>query len=463
MSRRQKSFIILPGIFLLISFLFVYIDSKPWQADEREDTLKTADKATEQDKISCSVVNGNTLEVQGKGVLNRENSYILWAVSEDERDNIKRIVIREGITDVRDGFFSGWFNELKEVVIADSVRSIGACCFEEYDKLTTVDMGNGVREIGEGAFYYCKNLKSVMFPNELKNIEKEAFAGCISLQDVNLPEGLATIQAQAFYRCKNLCRITLPDSVMAVHGSAFQGCYNLEKIVLSANLKDWKMPGSSCPALKEVVNRSRKEWVLNTARQRKTWYVGGKRVAKIRAGETATARGKKYSIRYRLNGGKLVGEFSDCYEYGAGDPIMATAEKEGYYCIGFCHGWDAKVDWFYAPGNYQRRHMWGDLVLEPLFIKYRLKNLSDHRVKVILSDSGLKLPVVPDDYEIRYSEHEDMSDAKIQLVWDGFYILDDLTPGKRCYVEFRVGSTEEEDVDFMPETPWMGKKSILVS
>lgn len=54
-------------------------------------------------------------------------------------------------------------NNLKKVIIPDSVTTIGAGAFSDCSSLTSVIIGNGVMTIGEEAFYGCGSLTDVYY------------------------------------------------------------------------------------------------------------------------------------------------------------------------------------------------------------------------------------------------------------------------------------------------------------
>ncbi len=466
---KGKWWIIITGSCLLCIFLLVYTGIDYRQNDTKTGVVNENSRAdpspTPKESgfgITFSIANNDTLEIKGEGSLDEETYRIVsLSISHEDWKKVKRIVVGDGITELNyNGCLDMYDAEnVREIVIADSVRLIGGACFRYLTSLTTVDMGNGVREIEGFAFYACTSLREVKFSNSLRMLGKYAFGGCIRLQQLHLPESLTKIGKDCFMGCSALRRITLPDSVEFIGRGAFDECDDLSEIVLSKELETWKEPGWDNPALKKIVNRSDRAWNIRSDKKRKNWYVNGKEVKTIPAGETAVAKGKRYSIAYQLDGGKLVGEMPESYEYGEICPIHATVEKEGYYCTGWS---DEKYSvYIQEPAMYIVRFAFGNLLLKPLLVKYRVENIPGRGVKITLSDRGL--PIVQEYYEIRYSDHEDMGGAKKKKMENESVMLTDLTKGKRYYIEFRWGSDEGNEGEQIPLSPWMGKKSVLVS
>ena len=74
--------------------------------------------------------------------------------------------------------------EVKDLVIPNSVTSIGVRAFSYCSGLTSVTIGNGVTSIGYWAFDGCSGLTSVTIGNSVTSIGFETFANCSELLDV---------------------------------------------------------------------------------------------------------------------------------------------------------------------------------------------------------------------------------------------------------------------------------------
>ena len=92
-------------------------------------------------------------------------------------------------------------SEIKDLVIPNSVTSIGGSAFYECSSLTSVTIGNSVTSIGENAFEYCSYLTSVTIGNSVKSIGDNAFHYCTGLTSVTIPNSVTSIGSSAFPFC----------------------------------------------------------------------------------------------------------------------------------------------------------------------------------------------------------------------------------------------------------------------
>ena len=98
-------------------------------------------------------------------------------------DGVLTITGEGEMTDYSYSNRSPWYGQnIKRIIIGDSVTTIGGWAFSSCSSLTSVNIPNSVTTIGRYAFYNCKSLTSVTsvtIPNSVTTIGYSAFGGCI--------------------------------------------------------------------------------------------------------------------------------------------------------------------------------------------------------------------------------------------------------------------------------------------
>ncbi len=174
------------------------------------------------------------------------------------------------ITGIKDKTFYNC-QHLQNVIIPNTVKTIGNSAFWHCTSLKNIDIPNGVEYIGNWVFEDCESLKNLTIPKSvntwmihsygmefkgcksLENINfltnnitfvtlkedfkspiihrsieettgfigSESFCDCISLKSINIPNGIQEIRYGSFSKCKQLQNVIIPDSVTEIRQSAF--------------------------------------------------------------------------------------------------------------------------------------------------------------------------------------------------------------------------------------------------
>ncbi|MEE1005332.1 MAG: leucine-rich repeat domain-containing protein, partial [Bacteroidaceae bacterium] len=128
--------------------------------------------------------------------------------------------------------YSDETTEITNLIIPNSVTSIGRCAFYGCSGLTSVTIPNSVTSIGNKAFCYCSGLTSVTIGNSVTSIGQDAFNGCTNLASVNIPNSVKSIGPSAFSGCSSLTSITIPNSVTIINQEAFLDCTSLTSVII---------------------------------------------------------------------------------------------------------------------------------------------------------------------------------------------------------------------------------------
>ncbi len=155
--------------------------------------------------------NGFTYKIRHDGTV-AINGY-----NEGEKEYVEIPSEIEGcpVTSIADYTFQ-YCGFMTEVVIPDSVVSIGAHAFDDCDNLKKVTMGKNVKEIGEYAFAYCNRLERI-----------------------DIPEGVTVIERYLFYNDYCLEEVVIPDTVSEINQRAFSSCSDLETVYYTGSEQQW--------------------------------------------------------------------------------------------------------------------------------------------------------------------------------------------------------------------------------
>ena len=143
--------------------------------------------------------------------------------------------------------------EITNLIIPNSVTSIGYSAFSGCSGLTSITIPNSVTSIGNYAFANCSGLTSVTIPNSVTSIGYAAFSNCSGLTSVTIPNSVTSIGDYAFSNCSGLTSVTIPNSVTSIGDFAFYKCTSLTSITIGSEIKYINSYAfASCPELTDV-------------------------------------------------------------------------------------------------------------------------------------------------------------------------------------------------------------------
>ncbi|MBP5691925.1 MAG: leucine-rich repeat domain-containing protein [Bacteroidaceae bacterium] len=152
--------------------------------------------------------------------------------------------------------------EIKDLVIPDSVSIIEPNTFNGFKSIETVYIPADVDSIGDNAFLGCTNISKVtthdvaswcgihfgntmilqsgtiMFLSNPVCVSRNLYIGNEQLTELNIPEGVNEIGYSAFERCLGITKISLPSTLRKVGADAFADCTDIS-IVNITSLQDY--------------------------------------------------------------------------------------------------------------------------------------------------------------------------------------------------------------------------------
>ena len=98
--------------------------------------------------------------------------------------------------------------------------------------MSDIIIPDSVTSIGSYAFYNCSSLGTAKIGSGVKAIPSNTFSGCSSLKDVQIGKNVTSIGEFAFNGCSTLPKIQIPQSVTSIANYVFQGCRGLKTVIM---------------------------------------------------------------------------------------------------------------------------------------------------------------------------------------------------------------------------------------
>ncbi len=136
---------------------------------------------------------------------------------------------------------------LRRIIVCEGNEIIPEFAFADCKCLTEVVLPESLVSVGVRAFAYCRSLGRITIPDGVKTVGDDAFFGCDAMSALTLGEGLESIGMQAFFGCKSLRTVEFPSSLKSIGASAFYGCESLEAADLPENVTVGKDAFRNCP------------------------------------------------------------------------------------------------------------------------------------------------------------------------------------------------------------------------
>ena len=203
------------------------------------DDSATDDSTTTEESTQDSEKDENTLTTKDgfKYILEEDEVTIKGYEGKESDLEIPSKIDGHKVTKIGENAFDG-NEEIINVTIPDSVKTIDLYAFYNCTSLETVSIPESVTSIGEGAFANCTALNTINLPSKIKTISYGLFASCSNLTKIEIPSKVTSIDGYAFYACTSLKDVNIPEGVTSIGESAFYYCVGLENLELSKNVTE---------------------------------------------------------------------------------------------------------------------------------------------------------------------------------------------------------------------------------
>ena len=129
-------------------------------------------------------------------------------------------------------------DQINKIVIKDGITRVGECAFELLEGVESVTIGKNVEILAEGSFAWMGSLEELYVPGNVRYIAMGAFSYCRNLKTAVIGRGMTTeVGSQVFYHCDRLISVMFSDSVKSLGDDVFTSCTALETVYIGKGLK----------------------------------------------------------------------------------------------------------------------------------------------------------------------------------------------------------------------------------
>ena len=199
---------------MMFGFAIIVFASIIFMQPDKTSAAKKKTKQT-QEYVSMSYKKG-VLTIKGKGEMGDPIKTTVY-----ENKNIKRVVIKKGVTAIADFAFEGC-KKLKEIILPSTLKKIGACAFEGCP-IKNITIPKSVKSIEPGAFA-GSSIKSITIPKTVKKLGEGVFGDCKKLESITMPGNIGVIKYEE------------PDDEYQPKSFVGDSCKSLKKIKFTTSL-----------------------------------------------------------------------------------------------------------------------------------------------------------------------------------------------------------------------------------
>lgn len=133
--------------------------------------------------LALQKIDSDSFEFDGEAVYTADKKRLVYCMSHETS-----FTVPEGVEIIGEMAFRGK-KQLKDIVIASTVKEIDHDAFYDCDELDNVHIPANVKEIKGYAFAECDKLKKITFDGVPKQLSRHTFDDCDQLHDIIVPTG----------------------------------------------------------------------------------------------------------------------------------------------------------------------------------------------------------------------------------------------------------------------------------
>ena len=212
-SRKFIGSLLLKNI-MMFGVVILAVAAPMFMQPDKTSAAKKKTKQT-QEYVSMSYKKG-VLTIKGKGEMGDPIKTTVY-----ENKNIKKVVIKKGVTAIADFAFKGC-KKLKEIILPSTLKKIGAYAFEGCP-IKNISIPKSVKSIEPGAFA-SSSIKSITIPKTVKKLGEGVFGNCKKLESITMPGNIGVIKYEE------------PDDEYQPKSFVGDSCKSLKKIKFTTAL-----------------------------------------------------------------------------------------------------------------------------------------------------------------------------------------------------------------------------------
>lgn len=143
--------------------------------------------------LALQKIDSDSFEYDGEAVYSADKKRLVYCMS-----NEANFTIPEGVVIIGEMAFRGK-KQLKNVIIASTVKEIEHDAFYDCDELDNVYVPASVKEVKSYAFAECDKLKKITFAGLPTKLSRHTFDDCDQLHDIIVPVGTSKTFRKALH------------------------------------------------------------------------------------------------------------------------------------------------------------------------------------------------------------------------------------------------------------------------